>query len=945
MGWLICFAVVNLAAAGLTEGLRLIPGVSIVFWPPSGIFVATLLLNERKSWPWWIAGAFVAELTANALWFHNPWPLAMVYCVANAAEALTATLLVRRLVVGASRTIDAKRLEYPRNAALFALLAGAVAPAVGATVIATTDAILGKHEFGTAWFLVWLGDGTGLLFSAPLTLAAVQVWRQRRRVSARQVLEFLVTSSLAVLLAWAALRGELPTVYTTLPVIVWMAVRFQLLGAWVGMAAIILTIAVFTRSGAGEFSRAPDQMRAGIIALQVFLAVCASTALVVGGLSRRHLRALERLRTANQMLERRIDKRTTALRVAGESFRSLVEQSPFGVYAVDADFRLVMVSAGAHKVFQNVRPLLGRDFEEVMRILWPEPFVSDTLQHFRHTLATGDTYHAPSTVEQRLDIGETEAYDWKIDRVSLPDGRPGVVCHFYDLSQRQRYEDALRASEQRYRTLVNATSVVTWSCRPPQDRDNLDQPPWANWLTAATEQLPGNSWVDVVHPEDAESAVAKWHQAVTRCEPFTHEQRIRRQDGQWRWMRVHAAPVRHKDGSVAEWFGMCQDITEVKEAEEMLRESDRRKDEFLATLAHELRNPLAPIRSGLEVMRISADDATIVAEMRDTMASQVSHLVALVDDLLDVSRISQGKLSLRTAPVKLSDVIHDAVALCRPVVDDAGHRLHLEQPSEEVQLHGDFHRLVQIVSNLVSNAAKYTPPGGNIWVRVSIQDGSAVIAVKDDGIGISEHHLHEVFAMFAQIAKPDSMYRGLGIGLSLVKSLVQMHGGSVDVSSAGAGKGATFVVRLPVSDENESYRPVPAERSMELRPGRGHRVLVVDDNYAASRALSLIIQQLGNEVRTAENGSVAVSVARDFRPDLIIMDIGMPVMDGNAAARAIRAEPWGQAMVLVALTGWGQNEDMQETKEAGFDDHLVKPIETDSIRRLLLDLDAHLDAK
>jgi PAS domain S-box-containing protein len=369
-----------------------------------------------------------------------------------------------------------------------------------------------------------------------------------------------------------------------------------------------------------------------------------------------------------------------------------------------------------------------------------------------------------------------------------------------------------------------------------------------------------------------------------------------------------------------------------------LQLTDRRKDEFLATLAHELRNPLAPIRSGLEVIRLAADSPDVVAETRKTMERQVSHLVALVDDLLDVSRISNGKFQLRSECVNISDVVDDAIKMCRPLLENAGHRLHLAPVQQPMFIGGDPHRVAQVLLNIINNAAKYTPSGGNIWITTDVDEGFAVIAVKDDGIGIAKENLHQVFELFTQIEKPDgSGYTGLGLGLALVKTIVDMHGGSITVASDGAGGGATFTVRLPLAEPAaipvDSIRP--SDPSLATVSSTSKRVLVVDDNVAAAKTLCMVIRKLGHSVCSADNGEQAVAVAREFLPDLIIMDIGMPVMDGHAAARAIRAEEWGQQMKLIALTGWGQESDLARSKESGFDQHLVKPVEPDRIRRIL----------
>ncbi len=372
---------------------------------------------------------------------------------------------------------------------------------------------------------------------------------------------------------------------------------------------------------------------------------------------------------------------------------------------------------------------------------------------------------------------------------------------------------------------------------------------------------------------------------------------------------------------------------------EDLRAGDRRKDEFLATLAHELRNPLAPIRTGLEVMRMAGGNPEAMERVRATMERQVEQLVTLVNDLLDVSRITRGKLRLRKVPADPGEILRNAVDTSRPVLEEAGHGLVLELPQEPLYLEADPHRLAQVVSNLLNNAAKYTPAGGRITLRAGREDGGIRVEVEDDGIGIPSVMLGRIFDMFTQIDSPDGGdYGGLGIGLTLVKSLVELHGGSVRAASAGEGCGSTFSFTLPLSGE----RPTNAQAAGagEKAPAARHKVLVVDDNEAAVETLAMAIELMGHEVKIARNGREGVDLAGKFLPDIVLMDLGMPVMDGWAAARHLRGQPWAKNLVIAALSGWGQEEDRRKTAEAGFDHHLVKPATPAAIRELLARLSA-----
>jgi signal transduction histidine kinase len=365
---------------------------------------------------------------------------------------------------------------------------------------------------------------------------------------------------------------------------------------------------------------------------------------------------------------------------------------------------------------------------------------------------------------------------------------------------------------------------------------------------------------------------------------------------------------------------------DLRQAEAALREADRRKDEFLATLAHELRNPLAPIRNAVQILQLKEcglDDLHSAADVVDRQSRQMTHLV---DDLLDISRITRGKLALRMRPVKVRDAMLAAVETSGPLIESCGHRLTLELPVEELTLNGDLTRLSQILSNLLNNAAKFTDRDGQIALAARRDGADVVISVKDNGVGIAPEMMPFVFQMFAQVDRhQDRSQGGLGIGLQLVKSLVEMHGGSISAASAGAGCGSEFLVRLPLlvdspADAGETNSPPTAAA------GPGLKVLVVDDNRDNVESLRLLLTLTGHTVRIAGDGAEGIRAAEEFRPEVILLDIGMPDLDGHEVCRRIRAQEWGRSMVIIAQTGWGQEEDRRRTQAAGFDFHLVKPI-------------------
>jgi PAS domain S-box-containing protein len=398
-------------------------------------------------------------------------------------------------------------------------------------------------------------------------------------------------------------------------------------------------------------------------------------------------------------------------------------------------------------------------------------------------------------------------------------------------------------------------------------------------------------------------------------------------DGTERPIDDSAAPIRCKEGKVVGCVMVFRDVTERRKAELALRDADRRKDEFLATLAHELRNPLAPIRNALAVFKVAYGDRETFERAREMMDRQLGQMVRLIDDLLDVSRISRGKLELRKEPVELASVLNQAVKTCRPRAEAAGHEVKVTLPPQPVYLNADPIRLAQVFSNLLDNSCKFTARGGAIHLAAERQGGDLVVSVKDTGIGIAPGHIDSIFDLFAQgDTSPQVSQSGLGIGLTLVKRLVELHGGRVQARSAGAGQGSEFVVRLPVVIDRPEPLP-PEGPAEERRAADKRRILVVDDNRDSAESLALLLRLTGHEADLAYDGQEAVEVAAQRRPDVILLDIGLPRLNGYDVCRRIREQPWGKGVVILALTGWGQEEDRRKSGEAGFNGHLVKPVE------------------
>jgi signal transduction histidine kinase/CheY-like chemotaxis protein len=376
-------------------------------------------------------------------------------------------------------------------------------------------------------------------------------------------------------------------------------------------------------------------------------------------------------------------------------------------------------------------------------------------------------------------------------------------------------------------------------------------------------------------------------------------------------------------------------IAETGRRAEALREADQRKDEFLATLAHELRNPLAPIRNAVEILRVARDKPEMSAKALAMMERQLAHMVRLVDDLLDVSRITTGKLAVRTAVIEIQAAVRDAIETVRPFLDTREHRLEVDVPEEPIAVEGDRTRLAQVIANLLHNASKYSEPGKRIAISLAVEGDCVAVRVRDEGIGLDARSMGSIFEMFVQVDRTlTRVQAGLGVGLTLARRLVALHGGTITAYSEGVGKGSEFVVRLPLAGAKIE---APQVRVRAEGEAQGRRILLADDNTDFASSLATLLTSRGHDVRVAANGAEALRIAADFKPEFAFLDIGMPKVHGYEVARRLRGEPGTSACVLVAVTGWGQEDDRQRSREAGFDKHLVKPVDSDAIDAILRD--------
>jgi PAS domain S-box-containing protein len=504
-----------------------------------------------------------------------------------------------------------------------------------------------------------------------------------------------------------------------------------------------------------------------------------------------------------------------------------------------------------------------------------------------------------------------------------------------DITDRQQAEAELRASEARYRDLFENANDLIYTLDLEGRLTSVNKRAEQTFGYTCEECL-GRNVAELIPPEQHEGMVEALRRTrAGTTSPTVYELELICKDG-WRVPLEVSSRLIVRDGAPVGIQGIARDISDRRQTEQALREANRRKDEFLATLAHELRNPLAPIRTAAAVLGVIAPPGEEFQRLRDMIDRQVTHLVGLVDDLLDVSRISHGKVLLRTGPRDLVALLRAAVLDHQALLDKAGLRLAVEMPDRPVWVEGDSTRLAQVASNLLHNASKFTDAGGLVHIHLEEDSGEAVLTVRDTGIGMNAEVLGQLFEPCSQASQSiDRSRSGLGLGLALVKGLVELHGGTVRAASAGPGQGSAFTVRLPLC------RPVPGPETdapAAAPAGRPLRVLVVEDNRDAAESLRILLELDGHQVEVAHDGNAGVEAARLFCPEVVLCDIGLPGgMDGHAVARALQTEG-GSRAVLIALSGYGQQEDQHLSRQAGFEHHLTKPVDPATLRQLLASL-------
>jgi PAS domain S-box-containing protein len=621
------------------------------------------------------------------------------------------------------------------------------------------------------------------------------------------------------------------------------------------------------------------------------------------------------------------------VREAREQLELVMDTTPAMVARCARDGQFVWVNRSyAARFGLEPAEIAGRDIREVLgQAAWEcgAPHVARVL--------SGETFTFTYEVEVPY---ETLGPRW-VHAVYAPTFREGVadgwVAVLTDITERRQLERALARSELRHRSLLETLASVVWTT-DARGEFATPQLAWQEYTGQPWEQHQGLGWTRAIHSDDREHVVSVWKEAQRSLQPVHAEGRLwHASSGGYRHFEVRAVPIT-EDGHLTEWIGTIVDVHEREQALQGLREAARRKDEFLAMLSHELRNPLAPIVHSVEILsRMDTDEGTL-SHYRDVINRQIRHFRRLLDDLLDVARVSQGKIQLRRERIELGAVLRQAVEVSLPLLQEKGHELR-EELVPELWLEGDSTRLVQVFANLLNNAAKYTDPGGRVELQTRVDGAQVVVSVQDNGVGMGPELLQQAFDLFTQADRsPDRAQGGLGIGLTMVRSLVQMHGGQVRAHSEGASRGSRIEVRLPLlSRPTPTPTPPAPAPSADPTPTGKLQILIVEDNRDAAESLGALLGLMGHEVKLVHDGPSALqALTRQAAPDLVLLDIGLPGMDGYEVAS--RARQAGVRAKLVALTGYGREEDLRRSGEAGFDQHLVKPVEIEALLGMVEEL-------
>ncbi len=914
------------AGGAIGMGMRLVPGGPSEIWLPQGILLAALLTAPVRRW-WLYAVALLpthVQLTAD---FnpHVPASMMLVQFAGQFVQAAVAAALLRPILG------NPPRLDSLRRMGAFIFGGTFLVPFVVQAVVVGVYVAGGfVHDFWAPWQQRVLARMSGsVIVAAPILYFAANglagIRRRPRRVAELVLLTACLIAAMPLLFAWKP--GHPPhqwLVIVPLPFLLWSAVRFGPGALGLHLLVVVLVAVVCTKAGRGPF--ATGSVAEIIVALQGFFLFISIPLMLLAALVWQHAQA------------------AASLRRSQEQYRSVVEGQSDLICRFLPDGTYTFVNDAYCRYFQrSAEELIGQKFWQFLPA-YQRP-ISEAF------LAAITPEHPVASIEQQVagPGGEGRWIEWTERGYFDERGR---VVEFqavgHDITDRKRAEEVIKQSEEQVRNFVRHVPAAVAMF----DRDMrylIYSPRWLIDYKLGDQDLVGRSHYEVF-PEIPE----RWKEAHRRClagaVEVNDDDSFARSDGSTHSTRWEIRPWRNARNEIGGIILFTEVTTERKRAEEehrrlvaqarvaeALREVDRRKDEFLAMLSHELRNPLAPIAMAIEIMRLQEPGDDSIVWARDVIARQTAQLTRLVDDLLDVSRITLGKITLNRSALDLRPIVAQAVEAVQPLFTARHHNLAIDVSAAPLPIWGDGARLTQIISNLLNNAARFTADGGHIVLAVRREGARVVLSVKDDGIGIPPDMRERVFDMFTQIEWPGQRKQeGLGIGLALVKRLVEMHDGDIEARSEGAGRGSELVVRLPIAEDDRAIADGAAAGAHDAARGpRPERILVVDDNVDAAESLSRLLRLQAHEVRVAYDGLAALAAARDMNPDVVLLDIGLPELDGLEVARSLRARGDGPRPLLVAMTGFGQAEDRARTAAAGFDHHLTKPVDPKLLQTLL----------
>lgn len=619
-----------------------------------------------------------------------------------------------------------------------------------------------------------------------------------------------------------------------------------------------------------------------------------------------------------------------------DRMRGLFQQAPGLIAVLREPSHILEIANDAFLQLVGRRDLLGKTIREALPELAGQGFF-ELLDDVYLTGKSFIAHEALVKLQRRPDGPLEERYVNFVYQPTLDykgEGA-GIFIEGNDVTEAVRAHQALRESEERLRQLANTIPQLAWMA-DPDGSVNWYNDRWYEYTGTTFEEMQEWGWERVFHSDIHSAVTQEWKASVASGRPFEMSFPLRAANGEYHTFFSRAAPLRDVTGSIVQWFGTNTDVTPLENAQNELLAVNRRKDEFLAMLAHELRNPLAPIATAAALLKLSGFDEARIQKTSDVISRQVSHMTELVDDLLDVSRVTRGLVTLGKEMLSVGSLLADAIEQTRALMETKCQHFSVVVPDEQFCVKGDRTRLIQVFSNLLNNAAKYTPPEGFICLRVQGNEAQVEVTVEDNGAGVASSLQHHIFDLFTQAERtPDRAQGGLGLGLALVKSLVELHGGTVRMHSEGVGKGSVFTVSLMREKGAQSEPERGGSKSGLSQTANPVQVLIVDDNEDAADMLSLLLQALGHEVSVSYSPFEALALAKQTSPSVLFVDIGLPDMDGFELARRLRTIPETERALLIAVTGYGQAQDKEHALEAGFDHHLVKPVNLDQVVELL----------